>query len=109
MEPPTSSIHARLRGKAQGQGCVYYLEDRTQRCALGFRQAALALRSCDLAPFRESFCLLMGCGRSSYYRYRNGRLLLSLEQQRLVAALFEDFGVKRSELFDSYVDAYLLD
>ena len=54
---------------------------------------------------RHSLYSIFG-SRSQYYRYRNGELDITPEQQRLVAQLFRDCGISEAPRYDQTRTTY---
>lgn len=85
--------------------CCHYVEAKPVRMARGMMgllpdvpyEVGVALRKHLYTIFGSS---------SQYYRYREGRWLISPRQQERVAALFRQFGLKGEPHFDAYVDGY---
>lgn len=96
------------RTSAVGEECTQYLSNRVYRVGRGFKGATRLVQYGSIRHLQGRICYELGCGRSHYYRYASGEQPLTDEQQEAVRSVFEEFGVVRPDLFDSYEDAYYL-
>lgn len=89
-------------------GCSHYLSNKVQRVGRGFKTAMSMVQYGKVRSLQSSLSYELDCGRSQFYRYSSGEKVLTPEQQDIVRRVFKEFGVEHKELFDSYVEAYLL-
>lgn len=86
--------------------CEAYLSNEVQIMGRGFRRAMGLVQYGRVRDFQVRICYESGCGRSQFYRYSSGTLLLTKEQQAVVSNVSEEFNVTQERLFDTYEEAY---
>lgn len=96
------------RSTSIGEQCSEYLSNEVQRMGRGFKVSMQLVQYGSISAFRGRISYELNCGRSHFYRYAAGEYPLTLEQQAIVRRVFEEFGVNKDDLFDSYEDAYYL-
>ena len=89
----------------QNGKCKFYVEKRVIRAAWGFRKLFLNIKHRDDTPIRRELQQYLG-SRSAYYRYMNGQLTLTPEQQAGVLDIFRAYGYTEETDFDNYIDRY---
>lgn len=89
----------------QEDGCKYFVERRLIRAAWGFHKLYLNVKHVDDTPIRHKIQAYLG-SRTTYYRYMNGKLTLSPEQQEGIARIFREYGYTEEPVFDHYIYRY---
>lgn len=89
-------------------GCQFFKTSEPQMMAWGFSTLFEDVRSRHVLPMRRAMQKYLQ-GRSNYYRYHRGELLLSPVQQQWIATLFQENGYANNIVFDHYVEAYDFD
>ena len=97
---PTTPLH--------GNGCLFFKTAQPKLMAWGFSTLFEDVRSRHVVPMRRAMQKYLK-GRSNYYRYHRGELLLSPEQQQWISSLFQEYEYAGNILFDHYVEAYDFD
>lgn len=85
--------------------CPYFKKIRRIRLAYGFNTIFHDIKSKDENLIRVKIKFFLG-GHSKYYRYNNGKKMLTPEQQEWIISLFRQFGYTENLVFDHYVDSY---
>lgn len=85
--------------------CRYFEEARVIQAARGFGDIFHDVRRSDYAPMLAELRGYLGTG-GTYYRYKNGRRLLSPEQQEWIRGLFRRYGYSDDVRFNGYVSTY---
>ena len=88
------------------QGCRLFTSLEPRQMAWGFRTLFKDVKSKDEKTLRLKIKAFLG-SHASYYRYNDGRKLLTPEQQDWIINLFQESGYSESLAFDHYV--YALD
>ncbi|MDY5938461.1 MAG: DUF6078 family protein [Phocaeicola sp.] len=91
-----------------GEVCSYHLPDTVVAMARGFKRAIRSVRHGEINALRIHLSHTLGCCKSIYYEYANGRTALTPKQQELVRKVFSQYDVVDKELFDSYEEGYIL-
>lgn len=90
--------------KANGE-CDMYSEAVIKRFAKKATHMYDEVRMKHYATIKGGVRRILG-GRSSYYRCMRGEKLISEEQQKRIATLFESYGYSADNLYDEYVYSY---
>ena len=85
--------------------CPCYKAIRVIHAAYGFNTLFKDIKLKDDTPLRNRIKAHVG-GRSAYYRYHRGELLLTPEQQTWIIDLFRHYGYTEDLHFDGYRDVY---
>lgn len=85
--------------------CPHFKAIRKIRAAWGFNTLFKNVKRVDDSPLRNAMKIYLG-SHSTYYRYHNGKLLLSPEQQEWILNLFRSYGYTEGLAFDNYKDGY---
>lgn len=91
-----------------GGSCKYFKPIRKIHAAYGFNTIFKDVKRKDDSPIRERIKAYLG-GHGTYYRYHNGKRLLTPEQQQWIIDLFHSYGYTENLVFDHYRDVYDLD
>ena len=89
----------------QNGKCRFYVKKRVIRAAWGFRKLFLNVKHVDDTPIRREIQQYLG-SRPTYYRYMNGQLTLTPEQQAGIIDIFREYGYTEELNFDNYIDRY---
>lgn len=89
----------------QGDTCVCYKPTRIIRAAYGFNALFAEVKKKDDTPLRNRIKDYLG-GNTAYYRFHNGKRLLTPEQQEWIIALFRRHGYQEELRFDAYCELY---
>ena len=89
----------------QNGRCEFYVEKKVIRAAWGFHNLFLNVKHVDDTPIRREIQQYLG-SRPTYYRYMNGQLTLTPEQQADIIDIFRSYGYTEQLRFDYYVDRY---
>lgn len=95
----------RLPNALQNGKCEFYVEKKVIRAAWGFHHLFLNVKHVDDTPIRREIQQYLG-SRPTYYRYMNGQLTLTPEQQADIIDIFRSYGYTEKLRFDYYVDRY---
>lgn len=82
--------------------CRFFKEIRIINAAWGFNTIFQEVKSKDDTPLRREIKEYLG-SNGTYYKYHNGDLLLTPEQQAWIIALFKQYGYSEGLTFDHYV------
>ena len=85
--------------------CPHFHPIRKVRAAKGFRYIVSELKEKDLYPIRVEMTAYLG-SRATYYRYKNGQLLLTPSQQERIAKILQRHGYTNEVRFDGYREIY---
>ena len=85
--------------------CKLFVEKRIIRSAWGFSKLFLDVKRVDDTPIRREIQEYLG-SRTTYYRYMNGVLTLTPEQQNDIFDIFRAYGYTAKRDFDGYIDRY---
>ncbi len=85
--------------------CCKFKQIRVIHAAWGFDTIFNQVKRKDSASLRNSIKEYLG-GHGTYYRYHNGKLLLTPEQQEWIVSLFLSYGYTENLKFDNYKDIY---
>lgn len=85
--------------------CKLFVEKRIIRSAWGFSKLFLDVKRVDDTPIRREIQEYLG-SRTTYYRYMNGVLTLTPEQQNDIFDIFRAYGYIAKRDFDGYIDRY---
>ena len=86
-----------------GESCTMFKKLRVIRAAWGFSRLFAPVLATDIASLRADVKDYLG-GNGTYSRYKLGRRLLTLEQQRDILNIFRRYGYTEETQFDHYVD-----
>ena len=89
----------------QNEKCRFYIGKRMIRATWGFRKLFLKVKHVDDTPIRRKIQQHLG-SRPTYYRYMNGQLTLTPEQQKGIINIFRSYGYTEELDFDNYIDRY---
>ena len=89
----------------QNGKCRFYVEKRLIRAAWRFRKLFLNVKHVDDTPIRRRIQQYLG-SHPTYYRYMNGQLTLTPEQQEGIINIFRSYGYTEELDFDNYIDRY---
>lgn len=89
----------------QKDKCKFYVEKRVIRAAWGFHNLFLNVKRVDDTPIRREIQQYLG-SRPTYYRYMNGQLTLTPEQQEGIINIFRSYGYTEELSFDNYFIRY---
>lgn len=81
--------------------CPWYVSTEPVRVAYGFSQLYRHVLYHDYAPMKRAITTLLR-GHSNYYRYNNGELTLSPDEQQRIADIMADMGYHEPPVFDHY-------
>lgn len=84
--------------------CSFYQKAEMQVMAWGFNNLFMNVLKRHDSTLRRTISEYLG-GNGTYYRYRNGKKLLSPEQQRWILKLFKKYGYTDVH-FDHFVEVY---
>lgn len=85
--------------------CPHFHPIRKVRAAAGFRYIVSELKEKDLYPIRVEMTAYLG-SRATYYRYKNGQLLLTPAQQERIKKILQRHGYTNEVRFDGYQEIY---
>ncbi len=86
--------------------CSYFQKAEKMRMARGFDTLFGQLRSRDARhDIRMELTAFFG-SKGSYYRYKNGEMMLTPSQQQKVIDVFRRHGFDGDIVFDKYMEAY---
>lgn len=84
------------------ENCPMYSYQQAVRYAKGFLQMESELPKKVYAPLKQH--LLAHFGKNPFYEMRNGRRLISPENQQLITNLILSQGIAQPPAFDEYVE-----
>lgn len=102
------TAHVVMGGAWKGQECRFFKPFRYIRAAKGMKNIYKDVRKDDYTQMRETIIRHLG-GNGTYYRYRDGRKLLSPEQQEWISGYFRRMGYTGEVQFDEYVEVLDMD
>lgn len=82
--------------------CRFFKEIRVIKAAWGFNTLFHEVKSKDETSLRMQVKSYLG-SNGTYYKYHNGKRLLTPEQQTWIINLFEQYGYSEGLSFDNYV------
>ena len=85
--------------------CEMYREHAKITAAYGFSILLSNVRRMDVVPLREKIIDYLG-NQSAYYRYNNGKRLLTPVQQEHILTIFREKGYTDNLCFDNYCETY---
>ncbi len=94
-----------LQGNAQ---CPEFLSNKVEILGSGFKSALEQIPKGKITQVRAEIQRALGCCYTIYYRYMRGERLLNPKQAELVQDVFASYGLAPDQIFDSYVEAYVL-
>ena len=86
-------------------GCRFFTNGEPKRMAWGFNTLFAEVKSKHEQGLRIAMKNYLN-GHSNYYRYHNGKRLLSPEQQQWIIDLFRRYGYTEGLTFDNYTYIY---
>ena len=85
--------------------CPMFRDASPIKVAYGFSTLFSNVRKKDIPFIREKLMEFLG-SQSAYYRYNNGKLLLTPVQQERIYAIFSEYGYQDNLHFDDYSETY---
>lgn len=86
--------------------CCYYQKAGRVRMAMGFDNLCQQLHSRDARhDIRIALTDYFG-SKGSYYRHKNGEMMLTPEQQDMVGEIFRRYGFEADFVFDKYEERH---
>lgn len=92
-----------MSGTWKNGECRFFKTFRYIRAAKGMKKIYKDVRKDDYTQMREAITRHLG-GNGTYYRYRDGRKLLTPEQQQWIRDYFLRMGYTEEVQFDEYVE-----
>lgn len=97
------TAHIVMRGARKNGECRFFKPFRYIRAAKGMTNIFKDVRKEDYTQMRQVITRHLG-GNGTYYRYRDGRKLLTPEQQQWIRDYFRRMGYAEEVEFDEYVE-----
>lgn len=85
-----------------GPSCRYYKPQNVVRMAYGMLHTYDSVLATDIVPLRRAITDSFGNG--SYYLRRNGKRVITPDEQQRINQLFRDYGYPDGAVFDRYAD-----
>ena len=86
--------------------CRWFASMETITTAWGLRRLYDKVYHKDYMPLKKAITTLLR-GRSNYYRYNNGELTLTPQEQQQIAQLMADMGYREQPIFEHYREEIL--
>lgn len=89
----------------KGGNCSHFKVIRKIHAAYGFDTIFREVKRKDDTLLRDKIKAYLG-SHTEYYRYHNGKKMLTPEQQKWIISLFQRYGYTDNLKFDHYRDVY---